>query len=64
LRRVVVVEDDGEDGLSAAGVLDCLGGEKDVVFCGGWIVASIDRSFVACAGCFTGPFEEEDYAVD
>ena len=27
----VVVEDDGEDGLRAAGVLDCLGGEEEVV---------------------------------
>jgi hypothetical protein len=64
LGRVVVVEDYGEDGLGAAGVLDCLGREEDVVFGGGGIVASIKGGFGSCAGCFTGPFEEENYAVD
>jgi hypothetical protein len=61
--RVVVVEDYGEDGLCAAGVLDCLRGEEEVV-CGGLVVGSVQRGFGACAGCFACPFEEEDYAVD
>lgn len=59
-----MVEDYGEDGLCAAGVLDCLGGEEDIVFFGGGIIAAIERGFGACAGCFTCPFKEEDYAVD
>lgn len=59
-----MVEDYGEDGLGAAGVLDSLGREEDVVFGGSRIVASIEGGFGACAGCFTGPFEEEDDAVD
>lgn len=40
-RGVVVVEDYGEDGLRAAGVLDCLRGEEDVVFCGRCVVGPI-----------------------
>ncbi len=39
-RGVVVVEDYGEDGLRAAGVLDCLRGEEDV-FCGRCVVSPI-----------------------
>lgn len=62
-RRVVVVEDYGEDGLRAAGVLDGLGCEEDVLRCG-WVVDSVEGGFGAGAGCFAGPFEEEDYAVD
>lgn len=40
-RRVVVVQDDGEDCLGAAGVLDCLCCEEDVVFWGGFVVGSV-----------------------
>lgn len=60
-----MIEDYGEDGLCTAGVLDCLGGEEEVVVvCGGLIVGSVDGGFGACAGSFARPFEEEDYAVD
>lgn len=40
-RRVIVVEDDGEDGLGAAGVLDCLRGEEDVVLWRGFVVGPV-----------------------
>lgn len=64
IRRVVVIEDYGEDGLCTAGVLDCLGGEEEVVVCGGLVVGSVEGGFGACASSFARPFEEEDYAVD
>lgn len=58
-----MVEDYGEDGLCAAGVLDCLGCEEDVVLCGCLVVCSVKWCFCAGAGGFAGPFEEEDDAV-
>lgn len=58
-----MVEDYGEDGLGAAGVLDCLCGEEEVV-CGGLVVGSVEGGFGTCARGFACPFEEEDYAVD
>ena len=60
-----MVQDDGEDGLGAAGVLDGLRGEEEVaVVCCGCVVCAVEGCFLAGAGCFAGPFEEKDYAVD
>lgn len=59
-----MIENYGEDGLCTAGVLDCLGGEEEVVVCGGLVVGSVEGGFGACAGSFARPFKEEDYAVD
>ena len=65
----VVVKDDGEDGLRAAGVLDCLVGEEE----GRWGVGVVGSGRGGGGGgvggggglgCFAEPFEEEDDAVD
>jgi hypothetical protein len=50
--------------LGAAGVLDCLGGEEEVL---GWVgdVGSVWGGCGCCCwGLVTEVFEEEDYAVD
>jgi hypothetical protein len=51
--------------LGAAGVLDGLRGEEEV-FWGCLVVGSVEGGggVGGTAGCFAGPFEEEDYAVD
>lgn len=58
----VLVEDHGEDGLRAAGVLDRLGGEEEPVVCCFAVVRAVLRD-VGVARLAAGPFEEEDYAV-
>lgn len=62
-RGTVLVEDYGEDGLRAAGVLDCLGREEEVLW-RGFVVRSVYGGFGCCRGLVAEVFEEEDYAVD
>ena len=62
---LVLVENDGENGLCPAGVLDRLRGEKHALLRGGVVVGAV---LGGCRrggfGLVAGPFEEEDYAVD
>lgn len=60
-----MVQDDGEDGLRAAGVLDRLGREEEAPFVGGRGVVGPVRGGGGVGALGAGyPFEEEDYAVD
>lgn len=58
-----MVEDDGENGLRAARVLDGLGSEEEAVVSGGGVVGTVLGS-VGSLGLAADPFEEEDDAVD
>lgn len=60
-----MIEDNGENGLRAAGVLDCLRCEEKAVFWGGGVVGSIlGGCGVRRPGLVAGPFEEEDDSID
>ena len=59
-----MVEDYRKDGLRAAGILDCLRGEEDVVLCSCLIIGAVDRGLGSGTSCFTSPFEKENNAVD
>lgn len=59
-----MVQDYGEDSLGAAGVLDGLGGEEEVVGWGGDVGAVLGGCWGGGGGGFAEPFEEENYAVD
>lgn len=58
-----MVEDDGENGLGSAGVLDGLRGEEEAVVCGRAVVGAV-LGTGGGAGLAADPFEEEYDAVD
>lgn len=60
---VVFVEEDGEEGLGPAGVLDGLGGEEEG-FGGRVVVGAVEGLVLGSGGVGGWVFEEKDYAVD
>lgn len=60
---VIFVEEYGEEGLCAAGILDGLRGKEEVLG-GGVVVFAVFGSAGGVGGLADGVFEEKDYAVE
>jgi hypothetical protein len=58
-----LVEQDAEQGLRAAGVLDGLRGEEEALR-GIFVEGAVERLVAGVVGCVGGELEEEDDAVD